>query len=446
MVDSPDEAPDRLRLLIDRLPALIGYWDLELRNVIANDLYNEYFGLSPAEVRGRHIRAVLGEAVYSLNLPYIEGALAGKEQLFSRTLIDRYGVTRHTQTSYIPDLLNGVVQGFFVLVTDVTERVRAEAARDDAQRLVQISMDNAPFGKALFSITGEVLYVNPALCRSLGYTAAELMGNGFNRHLHPDDFAIAFADWMSILEGLRTNTISECRYLCRDGTNIWMECHTALAKGSNREDDIIIAQFQDMTERRHFQTELTRLAITDSLTGLANRVALTKHLSHQSMTHSRDTVGVLFIDLDKFKQINDVYGHTVGDAVLVEAARRLAANAEHPSSAYRVGGDEFVVVMPHVKAYSEIAALVDKIELALSGPYQPATGVLLHLSASVGGALGPANKISALIDNADEAMYYKKRLRGKKQFERNSNTETDFRLASFTPTDVGAAPLDFNTG
>jgi PAS domain S-box-containing protein len=89
----------RLRLLVDHLPAMIGYWDRNLRNIVANDAYLKYFGKAPHQVRGRHIREVLGEAVYALNLPYIMGALAGREQLFERELIDPHGVARHTLVS-----------------------------------------------------------------------------------------------------------------------------------------------------------------------------------------------------------------------------------------------------------------------------------------------------------------------------------------------------------
>ena len=119
MTLTPNEDARRLRLLIDHLPALIGYWDRELRNVVANDAYFEYFGLAPAEVHGRHISEVLGESIYVLDLPYIEGALAGVEQLFDRTLIDRHGATRHTQASYIPDKVDGQVRDALVELPQV---------------------------------------------------------------------------------------------------------------------------------------------------------------------------------------------------------------------------------------------------------------------------------------------------------------------------------------
>ncbi len=121
-------AVPQLLSALDRLPAMVAYWDSDLRNHIANSAYLEWFGVAPSEMRGMHIRDLLGPEFYESNLPYIRGALSGEAQLFDRVLIDAFGRTRHTQASYIPDIVAGVVKGFVVLVTDITERVHAEAA------------------------------------------------------------------------------------------------------------------------------------------------------------------------------------------------------------------------------------------------------------------------------------------------------------------------------
>ena len=120
----PDDAQLRLRALIDAVPAMIGYWDRNLRNVIANSAYEDWFGMTSEQIRGRHIREVLGEDLYALNLPYLTGALAGETQHFDRTIVDAHGTTRYSQASYIPDFAPGAdVAGIFVLVVDVTARV-----------------------------------------------------------------------------------------------------------------------------------------------------------------------------------------------------------------------------------------------------------------------------------------------------------------------------------
>lgn len=127
-----------LRTLLDELPALIAYWDADSRNVVANHAYLDYFGLDPGAVHGMHIREVLGADLYAKNLPFIEAALAGVEQLFDRTIVDVSGHARHTQASYVPDVVDGEVNGFFVLVTDVTPRVEAQRAMDRAEAIARL--------------------------------------------------------------------------------------------------------------------------------------------------------------------------------------------------------------------------------------------------------------------------------------------------------------------
>ncbi|HET8559768.1 MAG TPA: PAS domain-containing protein [Marmoricola sp.] len=112
--------------LLDHLPGMVAYWDERLHNQVANAAYLEWFGIAPEDIKGMHIRDLLGAEVYEKNLPYIKAALAGRPQSFNRTLTDTSGRTRYTQAAYIPWLIAGEPRGFFVLVTDITERVLAE--------------------------------------------------------------------------------------------------------------------------------------------------------------------------------------------------------------------------------------------------------------------------------------------------------------------------------
>ena len=404
------EETRRLRVLVDRLPALIGYWDRELRNVIANQAYVEYFGFTPDEVHGRHIRDVLGEDVYELNLPFIEGALAGDEQLFERTLVDQRGTNRHTQASYLPDIVNGEVQGFYVQVTDVTARVEAERARDDAQRLFEISMANAPFGKAVFDASARALQINPALCALLGYQPEQLIGKDFRDLIHPEDRAAAETDLASLLDQTAPQVASERRYLRRDGVVIWMQRNAVLVRGAHGGDNVIIAQFVDVTARRHAEAELARLALSDSLTGLYNRLALTEHVARYHEANPAAPVGIVFIDLDGFKKINDTHGHGTGDTVLTEAARRLARVVDAPNSAYRLGGDEFVVLARDAAAVTDVVELAEQVRTALTGSYRTTTPPV-SLTASVGCTWGPADDVDALLRSADADMYRHKHKR-----------------------------------
>jgi PAS domain S-box-containing protein len=163
-VDDQDPVVEdrRLRVMFDSLPAMIGYWDRDLRNVIGNQAYVEWFGLTPAQLKGMHISDVVGETIYAQNLPYMDAALAGAEQQFQRTLVDVSGAIRHTQVSYSPDVVDGEVAGLFVMITDVTPRVEAQRQMDEAQRLAELgswtlipSTGELTWSQHLFELVGQ---------------------------------------------------------------------------------------------------------------------------------------------------------------------------------------------------------------------------------------------------------------------------------------------------
>lgn len=394
----------RLRVFIDSLPALIGYWDRNCRNVIANEAYIEYFGMTPGEIRGLHMRDVLGEDVYALNLPYIQGVLTGEEQLFERTLIDQQGKPRHTQASYLPDIVGGDVVGFYVQVTDVTARVEAERARDDALRLFHISMENAPIGKVVVDKSGVVLHANPAICRLLRCTAQDIVGVDFRRFVHPDNLVTGEEQFTALLDGSATHLSSERRYLRSDGTSVWLQRDFALVPDAHGDKHVAVAQFQDITARKEAETELARLAVTDQLTGLFNRRALVECAKRHHAAAPDVPLGVIFVDLDGFKRVNDTHGHAAGDAVLVAAALRLERLTEPPNTAYRLGGDEFVVLAPTMTDSTGLYELSCEVVAALSGSYETDT-TPVTLAASVGYACDATDDVEALLRTADAAMY-----------------------------------------
>ncbi|WP_445165346.1 diguanylate cyclase domain-containing protein [Mycolicibacterium sp. Dal123E01] len=410
----PDEADElrKLRRLINHLPGIVGYWDRSLHNVIANDAYLQYFGKAPHEVHGRHIREVLGEIVYALNLPYIMGALAGREQLFERDLIGLGGVSRRTLLSYVPDIADGEVHGFYIQGTDLTEQAQAERTHDDGRRLFEISMANAPFGKAVMTVNGEMLIANPALCTLIGYSAEELIGRDYRALIHPDDVAAGESEMSALLAGTVTQISSEGRYVRSDRTVMWMQRSAVLVPGRlDGAEDLIIAQFQDVTARRIAETELARLAVTDQLTALYNRRALVSRVADLQAAAPQEAVGLIFIDLDGFKQVNDMHGHAAGDIVLIEVARRLSQAVPEPNSVYRLGGDEFVVLVPEAQHDEIVAELSVAACTAMTGDYSVASD-RFHLTASVGWTRGPSDDAEELIRKADIDMYrHKARLR-----------------------------------
>jgi diguanylate cyclase (GGDEF)-like protein/PAS domain S-box-containing protein len=171
------EVPAQLRAVLNGIPAMVRYWDAELRNRLANDAYREWFGVSPEELHGIHIRDLLSDAVYEANYPHISKVLDGEPQLFKRTLTDAAGATRFAEVSYMPDLSDGGVQGFFVMVTDITERVLAERRQQrDTDRYRALARSVPGVFVLLFDSELRYLIAEGQELEAFGYRSAELEG------------------------------------------------------------------------------------------------------------------------------------------------------------------------------------------------------------------------------------------------------------------------------
>lgn len=178
--------------MLNALPAMVGYWDGDQRNRMANDAYIEFFGQTPQEMRGTHIRDLLGPRLYERSLPYIEGALAGETQLFDREIETPSGQIRYTQVSYVPDTVEGRVRGFFVLMTDITERRRIEEEIEHSRARLAAAERVARIGSWEWDIPGNRLTCSEGLFVIYGIESDDFDGlyEGGSQHVHPEDRAL----------------------------------------------------------------------------------------------------------------------------------------------------------------------------------------------------------------------------------------------------------------
>ncbi len=230
--------------------------------------------------------------------------------------------------------------------------------------------------------------------------------------VHPEDrersLGVVNAAWEKV--GPCTN---EYRVIRQDGRIAWLSSHAkTLAYASGRVHRMIGVS-QDITERKRREEEARFLAYHDTLTGLPNRRLLDDRLRQAVLlAQRRDTrVALMVVDLDRFKQVNDALGHRAGDAVLREAAHRIAGCLRKADTLARHGGDEFVVVIPDLQLDSDCQVVAEKILRALEPPFR-VDGRDFSIGASIGVSLYPADAADgeALLRNADVAMYSAKQL------------------------------------
>ena len=305
---------------------------------------------------------------------------------------------------------DGVVTGLLSTSRDVTARKRLEAELSRARTTFESAFTAAPIGMALVSVDGRLLRVNSALCDLLGYTPRSLLSRTFRDITHPDDLAESTLVLKAMLDDSTTECRLEMRFLQPDGAIVWGLLALALVRDADGRPRFLIAQIEDVTERKNAQREIERLTTIDALTGLPNRLLLMDRLRHALALARRSgwLVGVVSVDLDQFKEVNDTYGHEVGDELLRQVAARLDSATRIGDTTTRVGGDEFVVLCEQVTAADEVAQVAGRIRAAVASPFT-VRGHEVRISASVGVTVGDSEGAESLLQEADCSMYTAKR-------------------------------------
>lgn len=299
-------------------------------------------------------------------------------------------------------VLDGVI--LRVRLSDEPEAgAEAAAGRDGDDRFRSLA-EIVPFGILSADRRGYVVHANEEATRLLGLPANHLHGDGWQAVMEAEDRPAVAAAAGGVLSGSNRERVTFRAHV--RGESRWMNA-VFVPLGSEAQRNGWIATFEDVTERRHAERRLAHEATHDVLTGLPNRTLLGDRLSQAVARLHRDaqTMAVLYVDLDEFKPVNDQYGHTVGDQVLVEVARRLSGTTRAADTVGRIGGDEFVVVCEGID-HDAARELGERIISALAEPFLVG-GATVRVGASVGACVtkGEETDPAALLAAADEAMY-----------------------------------------
>ncbi len=288
------------------------------------------------------------------------------------------------------------------------EEIETALALRRATQQFQSAFDNASIGMALVGLEGQWLEVNQALCELVGYSEGELQHLTFQDLTHPDDLDADLALVDDVLAGRRSSYQMHKRYIHADGRVIWALLSVSLATDEDGKPLHFISQIQDVTERRELEERLRNQAEQDPLTGLANRRRFEQELERQieRSTRHAEAAALAVIDLDSFKDVNDVHGHATGDKLLTSVAAALHRRLRATDVAARIGGDEFAVILIGVDERGATTAAAG-LTAAIA---EQARAAGLETSASVGVTMiEPGVSADELFARADRAMYEAKR-------------------------------------
>jgi diguanylate cyclase (GGDEF)-like protein/PAS domain S-box-containing protein len=394
--------------------ALISYIDREERFRYANAHFAAWFGVTPEALYGKALREVYGTKSYAEFKPHVERCFEGQIVHYEREANRRDGTSYWISVSLAPHRdSTGAVIGIFSSALEVDELKRKSDELHQTLQEVAFHMENSPL--AVIEWNGDVIIKrwSPQAERIFGWSAAEAVG----KHpvavgmVHPDTQPMVRALTIELLEGRVKRNRMLAKNFTKDGRVIHCEWYNSAFSNAEGQTTSILSLAQDVTLRIEAEEQLRQMAVNDSLTGLPNRQSLLARLEHALSRAERtgERVGVMFVDLDAFKPVNDTYGHAVGDELLVQVARHLRTCVRASDTVGRMGGDEFVILLETDVDLDTPALIEARVREALAGGFQ-VLGHALGCSASVGTRLFPdhARDAKSLLASADASMYRNK--------------------------------------
>ncbi|QEY31259.1 EAL domain-containing protein [Synechococcus sp. RSCCF101] len=403
IIDVTRERQDQLALnqFFEQANTLNLITDLDWRIQRANPAWARVLGLQPAALLGRAATDLIDPIDRTLFLERFRSCQReGTTMELDCRVRDAGGALHQLTWSAEARVEHDLI---FIVARDVTR------ARQDQRRLQQAAavFESTAEGVIITDLNGSILDVNDAFSRVTGYSREEVIGRNPNllrsgRH----DARFYEAMWQEVQQ--QGHWHGEIWNRSKDGA-IFPELLTISTVVDEAEQPSgYVGVFSDISLLKQHQERLNHLAHHDPLTDLPNRTLFTSRLQHsiERCRRAGSSLAVLFIDLDRFKHINDSLGHSTGDELLIEITARIRQRVRASDTLARISGDEFVVLLENVSSREAARAVVDDLLAAFQHPYT-VNGISISITASMGLSFYPADgaDVSSLLANADAAMY-----------------------------------------
>lgn len=418
----------RLQQVLENIPALVGYFDHGMHCRYANQMGRRLTGLARGAELGLHLRDAIGADNYALHEPHLPQVLAGKKVQFEGTVNQR-GTDVHFQVHMVPEIDgDGEVTGFYLMTFDVTDVKRAQKQLHDIA-------DNLPVMISYMDAEQRVQFVNRTFEAWSGVTAQQALGRPLADVIGAELYGQRGPALRKALQGeaVEFEVVSRAAGVERVLQTVYVP-----DLGNGKSTVGVYAMSMDVTALRLAEQRMGELARTDPLTGLANRRRFeeTLPLALARVERMHSGLALMFLDVDRFKPINDTFGHAAGDQVLAAFGQRLVSCVRSTDLVARLAGDEFVVLLEGLHHPDECHVLAAKINAAARAPVR-FEGNELRVTTSVGIAYVPPDfrcTPDELLRHADAALYQTKE-RGRDGYTTVSVGEEDphFETSGFAP-------------
>ncbi len=438
------ESEDVFRLMVENSADLISKHTPEGETVYVSPACRALLGYEPQELAGR----VVCEFLHPADIRKVRSLHKNPNELpdayrlsFRVCRKDGRFVRLETSARTVRDPDTGAVREIVAVSRDTTERMEEEeAVRENEARFRQM-VDSAQEGILLLDAESRTDYTNERMAEMLGCGANEIIGHSVLIFLDEAAHSDAKSHFDRLRQGVKGR--SDFQFRRKDGSNFWAMVSTTPMSDDAGNFTGSLSVVTDITERKRFEQQLFYDAFHDALTGLPNRALFLDHLNlalERAKRRADHSFAVLYLDLDRFKVINDSIGHAVGDMLLIKASDRLQNCLRPGDTIARLGGDEFTILLEDIDEAAHAIEVAERIQKEMSLPFN-LNGHEAFTTVSIGIALYNAsyNHLEELLRDADTAMYQAKSL-GKAQhalFDKNMHDqamhllqlETDLRRA-----------------
>jgi diguanylate cyclase (GGDEF)-like protein/PAS domain S-box-containing protein len=404
-----------LRLIMDNVPARVAYIDRDYRFRFLNRHNEEWLSESRKELTGRSISEVVGEARGSQLQPLLTRVLAGETISTEQLLAQPNGAQRWESIHFAPNRdAEGNVIGIYAVHTDIHDQKRNEEALRRANWMLSSHINNTPLAVLEWDRDFRLVRWSPQ-AEHIFRWRREVLGMPLtgSQLTHEADRETVVELINKLMAGEEPRATGLNRNHRKGGDTIWCEWYHSCLLDEQGRIVSILSFVQDVSSRIQAEERLQYLATRDALTGLPNRVLLQERLTQAiaKAKRSGQRAGVLFIDLDRFKNVNDALGHRIGDELLKSVTAALSEALRETDLLARLGGDEFMVIVEDFDDPEVLNRIAQKLQDAISQPFEIEEHDI-YVTSSIGISVYPddGDAPEELLKHADVAMYRSKEL------------------------------------